>query len=352
MKHEAGSVRLARTEDPRGVAALLHEALPGGVIFLLADRRVNRLHGTALVDALEDHGREVVVSTVPSGERSKSLRSAERLWGQLLDAGISRQDTIVAFGGGVVGDLAGFIASTVLRGVRWAQVPTTILAMADASIGGKTGINTRNGKNLVGSFHMPEITVIAPSWLSTLPSVERRSGLAEIVKSAWLEGVGPVEQLELQLKGELHPSTLAEIAWDAGRFKANLVAEDFLESGRRVLLNFGHTFGHAIEASAGYGAWRHGEAVAMGMVMVQSLAADLGLSSSTVRDGVARTCLLAGLPVEPPVLEVETWMRYLRQDKKKNATGCRFVMLVSAGEYLTPTLSWGEVEEWLRARSH
>lgn len=347
MLVEIGAQRLYRASDPADAVAALSNALPGGRLFVISDTNVGRHYAEQLSTLIEAAGRSVSWLEVQAGEAFKSLSSAERLWSELLAAEIRRDDAIIAFGGGVVGDLTGFVASTILRGVRWAQLPTTLLAMADAAIGGKTGINTAAGKNLVGTFSLPELVVIEHSWLETLPKEQLRSGCAEIIKSAWLEGPQALNAVEAGLDSSLNLKTLGELAWQSALFKAKVVDRDLLESGERVILNFGHTFGHAIEASAGYGSWTHGDAVSAGMVIIQQLAADLGYASPQVADKITELAGRVSLETAPPALSPRDWISSLRIDKKGSSAGCRLVIVIEPGEYLTPTLSWGELSAWL-----
>jgi len=230
----------------------------------------------------------------------------------------------------VVGDIAGFAAACYMRGVAFIQVPTTLLAQVDSSVGGKTGVNHVRGKNLIGAFHQPRAVVIDTDTLVTLPDRELRAGLAEVIKHGAICDLGFFEWIEQNIGALLAraPAALAHAIQRSCEVKAGVVAEDEREAGRRAILNFGHTFGHAIEHSQGYGAWLHGEAVAAGMVMAAELS---GIAASDVQ----RLCKLlrrTGLPTEPPTIAAEDWMRAMGLDKKVQQKQLRFVLLRSLGD--------------------
>ena len=278
-------------------------------------------------------GARVTEIVLPDGEEAKSWQVLNRVFDALLEARCGRDTLIIALGGGVVGDLAGFAAAVYQRGVDFVQVPTTLLAQVDSSVGGKTAINHPRGKNMVGAFHQPRAVIADLGTLDSLPDRELRAGIAEVIKHglaldaelfAWLEG--NVERLLARERG-----ALAHAVRRSCELKAAVVAADEREAGRRALLNLGHTFGHAIEAGTGYGAWLHGEAVAAGMVM----AAELSLKMKKLgRDDVARVRRLierAGLPVTGPALEPDEMLRLMAVDKKAAGGKLRFVLLDAIG---------------------
>ena len=288
---------------------------------------------------------------LPPGEESKHLGSLAAIWDAALDAGCDRQSCLLALGGGVIGDLAGFAASTLLRGVDFVQMPTTLLAMVDSSVGGKTGIDRPQGKNLVGAFHQPRFVICDLDFLATLPLRERRAGLAEVVKSAWLEGEEAVAALERDAealaRGETEATERA-IRMAIG-LKARIVGEDEHESGPRRLLNFGHTLGHAIEAAEGYGRLRHGEAVALGMVAALEIAArhfgDAPASVQRMRALLRRL----GLEAEPRAyLRDETWT-FLSSDKKKRGNRVHWVLPREPGDQSIVALELSEARALLGA---
>lgn len=275
------------------------------------------LHLPALLRALE--GREARVIEVPDGEGAKSLLQWSVLVDKLISAGVDRRTPVLALGGGVTGDLAGFAAASTLRGLPFVQVPTTLLAMVDSSVGGKVGVNTAAGKNLVGAFHPPRAVVAALDTLATLPDEEVRSGLGEVLKHAILMGAPAMDLLR-----EAAPAlrardadAMAQVVTQSVQCKAAIVAEDPLEQGRRAVLNAGHTVGHALETALGHGALRHGEAVAMGLVAEARWAESTGRAaagwSACIRD--LATCL--GLRTSPPSVSAAAMRAALSVDKKR-----------------------------------
>ena len=274
-------------------------------------------------------GRNVSSISLPDGEAHKTVATMQTILDQLVETGAGRDTTVVALGGGVVGDIAGFAAACYMRGVNFVQVPTTLLAQVDSSVGGKTGVNHSQGKNLVGAFHQPQIVMIDTDTLGTLPDRELSAGLAEVIKHgaicdadffAWLEG-------NVQKLLQRDADALAHAILRCCEIKAGVVAEDEREGGRRAILNFGHTFGHAIERIQGYGEWLHGEAVAAGMVMAAELSGLDAGDSRRLRDLIAA----AKLPVDPPAIAAADWMAAMGMDKKVQGKQMRFVLLDGIG---------------------
>jgi 3-dehydroquinate synthase len=271
---------------------------------------------------------------VPDGEQAKSWPTLERVFDALLEARCGRDTLLIALGGGVVGDLAGFAAAVYQRGMPFVQVPTTLLAQVDSSVGGKTAINHARGKNMIGAFHQPLAVISDVATLDTLPDRELRAGLAEVIKHGLALDAAFVEWLEKHMPKLLarERESLAYAVKRCCELKAAIVAADEREGGVRALLNFGHTFGHAIEAGAGYGAWLHGEAIAAGMVMAANLSRDLGFISaadvSRVRELIGR----AGLPVAGPRMAPESLIELMAVDKKAAQGKIRFVVLEGIGQ--------------------
>ena len=300
-------------------------------IALITDETVGALY---LERARASLGEEPLEIVVPAGEESKSADRLQEIIDALLDANVDRDSLVIALGGGVVGDLAGLAASLTLRGLRLAMVPTTLLAQVDSSVGGKTAINHPQGKNLIGTFHQPSIVLIDPATLATLPPRERASGLAEVVKTGLIRSRGLVEQLESTFESLLEPEGLAaatEIILDCCRIKAKIVEDDEREGGLRRILNFGHTFGHALEAATDYRLLRHGEAVALGMRAALDLSVErTGLPEDEARR--ART-LIDRIPVAPleGPLDRERLRAAVARDKKSVAGQVRAVVLESIG---------------------
>jgi 3-dehydroquinate synthase len=266
---------------------------------------------------------------VRDGESFKTLSTAASILDRLVGMRARRDTTVIALGGGVVGDLAGFAAACYMRGVAFVQVPTTLLAQVDSSVGGKTGVNHAGGKNLIGAFHQPRLVLIDTDTLSTLPEREFHAGLAEVIKHGAIADAAFFAWLEVNM-----PGLVARDAQALGfairrccEIKASFVAEDETEQGRRALLNFGHTFAHAIENSLGYGEWLHGEAVAAGMVMAASLS-DIGQQH---RDRLRALLEAARLPVAPPPVGCEALLEAMELDKKAREGQFRFVLLERIG---------------------
>ena len=275
-------------------------------------------------------GKTVDSISLPDGEVHKTTDTMHTILDKLVESGANRDTTVIALGGGVVGDIAGFAAACYMRGVNFVQVPTTLLAQVDSSVGGETGVNHAKGKNLVGAFYQPSVVAIDTDTLTTLPDRELSAGLAEVIKYGAIVDTDFFAWLEDKMAALVSrdPAALATAIERSCELKAIVVAEDERESGRRVILNFGHTFAHAIEHCMGYGEWLHGEAVAVGMVMAAKLSAiDSG--------AVDRLCALiekAGLPVVPPRIDAEKWLAAMGRDKKVAEKALRFVLLKSLGD--------------------
>lgn len=267
-------------------------------------------------------------------EAHKTIESVERIWDTALEAGIDRRAIVIGVGGGVVGDLAAFAASTLLRGVALGQVPTTLLSMVDSSVGGKTGFNRPRGKNLVGTFYQPKFVLCDVETLSTLPSEERIAGLAEAVKSAWLDGESSVAQLEEDAEALLAGDAEATIraVRMSIRLKSRIVHEDERESGRRMLLNLGHTVGHAIEAASDYRGIRHGEGVALGMIAAMRVAQALGRGRAAETDRLSRLLAELGLPTDLDERLNKRVLEFIGSDKKRRGDAIHFVIPRLPGE--------------------
>ena len=278
-------------------------------------------------------GARVAEIVVPDGEQAKGWETLNRVFDALLQARCGRDTLIVALGGGVVGDLAGFAAAVYQRGVAFVQVPTTLLAQVDSSVGGKTAINHALGKNMIGAFHQPRAVISDVATLDTLPERELRSGLAEVIKHGLALDAAFFEWLESDMEKilERDPTALAYAVRRSCELKARIVAEDERESGPRALLNFGHTFGHAIEAATGYGPWLHGEAIAAGMVMAAELSELMGHLKKTEVSRVRALLQRAGLPVHGPALAPERMLELMALDKKAAKGKTRFVVLEAMG---------------------
>ena len=278
-------------------------------------------------------GCSVASISLADGEAHKTLATMQQILDQLARRGANRDTTLIALGGGVVGDITGFAAACYMRGVSFIQVPTTLLAQVDSSVGGKTGVNHEKGKNLIGAFHQPKLVLIDTDTLNTLPERELRAGLAEVIKYGAICDSDFFAWLEANITSllERDPAALASAVRRSCELKADVVAEDERESGRRAILNFGHTFGHAIERCQGYGDWLHGEAVAAGMLMAAQLS---GIPAEDVAR-LEKLTAAAGLPTAPPDIATRRWLGAMGMDKKVQQKKLRFVLLHSLGDAYT-----------------
>jgi 3-dehydroquinate synthase len=300
---------------------------------LVTNDVVAPLYAARLETSLAAAGATVQRIVIPDGENYKSWATLNTVFDELLAARADRRTVLVALGGGVVGDLAGFAAAIYQRGVPFIQVPTTLLAQVDSSVGGKTGINHPLGKNMVGAFHQPLAVLADTDTLASLPEREYISGLAEVIKYgviadaaffAWLDG----NMASLRAR---EASSLSTAIRRSCEIKAQIVSRDERESGARALLNLGHTFGHAIETVSGYGTWLHGEAVAAGMVMAARLSVRLGRLAAAEADGIEALLRRAGLPVKPPAIPVQSWLDAMGRDKKNDAGRITLIVLDALG---------------------
>ena len=337
VTHAAGRYTVYTEALARAPLRLREAGLAPGLALVVTDETVAGLYLGALADALRADGWRPVPVVVAPGEGSKSLETFAAVVDACLAAGPDRATPLLALGGGVVGDLGGFAASTLLRGVPLAHLPTTVLAQVDSAIGGKTGVNTGRGKNLVGTFYPPRFVLADPATLQTLPERERRSGLAEVVKHALLDGGPLLDRLESEWERVGEAGVLAAVVREAAAVKARVVSADERESGARAFLNFGHTLGHALEAAAGYGVLTHGEAVALGMRAALHLSAslaegvDVGAALPEPWARMDRLVARLGAPPVPAGVTDEALLAAMGADKKRDAGGLRFVVLDAPG---------------------
>jgi 3-dehydroquinate synthase len=310
---------------------------------IVTNTTVAPLYADRLARLLRPSFADVGVLALADGEAHKVWSSVEAIVDELLRRGADRRTTIVALGGGVVGDLAGFAAACYMRGVDCVQVPTTLLAQVDSSVGGKTAINHPLGKNMIGAFHQPRRVIADLATLATLPRREFVAGLAEVIKYGviaddpffvWME-----TNLGALLAGDA--GALGHAVESSARIKARVVSADEREAGARELLNFGHTFGHAIEAGLGFGTWLHGEAVGCGMVLGANAASRLGLVSDERAERIEQLIATAGLPVVPPAMPADRWIELMRHDKKARGGTIRFVLPDGAGSGRTVPVEEG-----------
>jgi 3-dehydroquinate synthase len=316
-------------------AVLYRPHLGTGRVAVISNPVVAPLYLARVKAALARAGAEPAVEVlVEDGEQAKSWTSLERVFDALLGARLGRDSVIVALGGGVVGDLAGFAAAVYQRGVPFIQVPTTLLAQVDSSVGGKTAVNHARGKNMIGAFHQPTAVIADVAALATLPERELRAGIAEVIKHGFALDAELVAWLEANMARLLarEAGALTHVVRRSCELKAAVVAQDERETGRRALLNLGHTFGHAIEAGAGYGAWLHGEAVAAGMVMAAELSVRAGALAPADATRVRALLERAGLPVRGPAMAPDRYLELMALDKKAARGRTRFVLLERIGQ--------------------
>ncbi len=311
-----------------------HPALPSAAAALIVtNTTVEPLYAARLKNALLGKYRTVHVIALPDGEIHKDWTTLNLVFDALLAHGCDRKTVLFALGGGVVGDMAGFAAACYMRGVPFVQVPTTLLAQVDSSVGGKTAINHPAGKNMIGAFYQPQLVLCDLATLNTLPPRELSAGLAEVIKYGPIADMDFFDWIESRLGALMarDPSALAHAVRRSCQIKAAVVGQDERENGLRAILNFGHTFGHAIEAGLGFGEWLHGEAVGCGMVMAAHLSERLGGVDAAFVSRLTKLVAAAGLPVKGPQLGVSRYMDLMRGDKKSEAGEIRFVTIDAPG---------------------
>ncbi len=297
-------------------------------VVVVTNSVVKRLYGARTLRSLRAAGFKPALLTVPDGERTKSLKWVSAILDELVRRRCERTTLLLALGGGVIGDLAGFAAAIYLRGIPFVQVPTTLVAQVDSSIGGKTGVNHRLGKNLIGSFYQPTVVLSDPGVLRTLPVRDYRAGLAEVIKYGVIADAGFFGFLENRMSRmlDLDPTAVHHIVRTSSAVKARVVSDDEREGDRRRILNFGHTVGHALETVTMYRRYKHGEAVAIGMVAAARLARQLGLADARVAARIRDLVRAAGLPDQVPPYPAAALLRAMRQDKKVRDQRIHFVL--------------------------
>ena len=314
-------------------SSLISRHIAGKRVAVVTNTTVGPLYLDKLTQTLAQAGKEVTPIVLPDGEEEKNWASLMRVFDVLLEQKCDRKTTLVALGGGVIGDLTGFAAATYMRGVPFIQVPTTLLAQVDSSVGGKTGINHPLGKNMIGAFYQPQAVIADTATLNTLPARELSAGLAEVIKHGAIIDAKFFDWIEANIT-KLMARDAAALAYAIRRsceIKADVVRQDEREGGLRAILNFGHTFGHAIEAGLGYGEWLHGEAVGCGMVMAAELSHRLGFIDAATKDRVTRLVQAAALPIVAPDLGVERWLELMQVDKKNEGGQIKFILIKPLG---------------------
>ena len=317
--------------DPK---TLLAPYIKGQQVMIVTNTTLEQLYLSHYVHDLESLGKKVATCVLPDGEKYKNLENLNLIFDALLEAGFNRDCTVLALGGGVIGDMAGFASACFQRGVYFIQVPTTLLSQVDSSVGGKTGINHPLGKNMLGAFKQPEVVMADMAQLRTLPARELSAGLAEVIKYALLGDLEFLAWLEQHMDGLLagDENLLAQAVYRSCAHKARIVANDEKEQGERALLNLGHTFGHAIESYLGYGEWLHGEAVATGMVMAADLSQRMGWISAEDLHRTKNIIQRAKLPISCPKIPLDEFLSYMAHDKKVLNGQLRLVLLQQLGQ--------------------
>lgn len=317
--------------DPQ---SLLAPYIKGQQVMIVTNTTIQPLYLQHYVDAIQALGKKVASCVLPDGEKYKDIQHLNLIFDALLEAGFNRDCTVLALGGGVIGDMAGFASACFQRGVYFVQVPTTLLSQVDSSVGGKTGINHPLGKNMIGAFQQPQVVLADMSQLKTLPDRELSAGLAEVIKYALLGDLEFLAWLEQHMEALVarDPELLAEAVYRSCAHKARIVANDEKEQGERALLNLGHTFGHAIESYLGYGVWLHGEAVATGMVMAADLSKRMGWISDEDLQRTKNIIQRANLPIVCPHIPLDEFLAYMSHDKKVLNGQLRLVLLRELGK--------------------
>ena len=325
----------------------IHSNYNSKKIAVVTDTNVDTLYGNILLDSLTAQGFMVTKIVIPPGEKSKSMAMLEFLYGQFLDFKISRSDLIIAFGGGVVGDLVGYAAATYLRGIRFIQIPTTLLAQIDSSIGGKVAVNLPNGKNLIGTFYHPEAVFIDPNLLNTLPLRVLRDGIGEVIKYC---GISKTDLFEKLTSYENEKELLANIEGVIAtccQIKQQVVEEDEKDTGVRMTLNFGHTIGHAIENFFNYETYTHGEAVAIGMAHITLRSEALGITAPGTAQSLITLIEKYGLPTTPTEYNQQALLESITLDKKNSNNGLHIILLSEMGKALIHRINSNEMHLYL-----
>ncbi|HEX4918301.1 MAG TPA: 3-dehydroquinate synthase [Limnobacter sp.] len=335
-----------------GKVELFVPHVQGKVVMICTNTTVGPLYADVLQRTLLDAGaKRVHVVSLPDGEEYKDWPTLQRVFDALLQNHCDRKTVLVALGGGVIGDMGGFAASAFMRGIPFIQVPTTLLSQVDSSVGGKTGINHPLGKNMIGAFYQPQMVVTDIATLNTLPDRELSCGLAEIIKHGAIADTAYLDLVEANMPALLSrdPDLLGRVVKRSCEIKAAVVSQDEREGGIRAILNFGHTFGHAIEAGMGYGQWYHGEAVGCGMVIAADLCRRMGRLSADESARLKKIVIDARLPAIPPRLGVDKFMALMAHDKKADSGAIKYVLLNGLGSASTSPADEALVRQTLQA---
>ena len=318
----------------------------GGKLVVISDERVSRLYANDFVESIVNRGVDAHLLVMPEGEHAKTLDTAKDLYAKLLRLGADRDTVLVGFGGGVVGDVAGFVAATYMRGIPFVQVPTTLLAQVDSSVGGKVGLNLSQGKNLIGAFYEPKLVWIDSAYLSTLSPKEIRNGFAEVIKHSLIGEPDLLTRIENEIESLTagDPHAWRKLLPLALQVKIDIVEQDFRENGPRRALNFGHTLAHAIEASGGSVHFNHGEAVSLGIRAMVRLSTRQGILPNATALRIEKILDEIGFPQLKSEMLRDQTLDFIRMDKKKSGENYRLIFLKSLGEIEERNLSWSEIK--------
>ena len=324
--------------------------LSGKATVIVSTQNVAKHFLPIIENALRKSNAQTFSIILPDGEKEKKLSNVDLIATKMLEKGLTRTSVILALGGGVIGDLSGFAASVYLRGIDFIQIPTTLLSQVDSSVGGKTGVNHRLGKNMIGTFYQPKSVIIDLQTLETLPDKEFTSGVSEVIKYGCIEDGVFFEWIEQNCVSLKRRSTesLAHAIKKSCEIKSQIVEEDEKEAGKRALLNFGHTFGHAIENGLGYGEWLHGEAISVGMVMASKLSCEQGYIQNSGVERVTDLLKRFELPVIPPAFSADLFLDLMKKDKKNKDNKLNYILLESIGKAFMKSFEAKEISNFLK----
>lgn len=325
----------------------IRKVYSGNKVFIITDENVFELYGEKICSELKGDEYLFAIHVVKAGETSKSLHELEKIYSHMVDFNITRSDLIIAFGGGVVGDLAGFAASTFLRGVPFIQVPTTLLSQIDSSVGGKVAVNLESGKNLVGSFYQPKLVLIDPDFLKTLSERVLHDGIAEAIKYGAIKDEKLFNKLLEFKNDEELLNNCEDIIYSCCDIKRKIVEIDEKDTGERMMLNFGHTIGHAVEQYFNYSKYTHGEGVAIGMYWITMKSEALGLSRKGTSEKIKQLILKYGLPLETKELTSQKALEIISRDKKKSRNKISLILIKDIGEGFIHEIDFSEAEKYI-----
>lgn len=329
------------------IGELLQKKYQHKKIAVVTDENVDNLYGQTLLDSFVQHGFQVSKIVIPAGEKSKSIPMLEYLYGKFLDFKVSRSDLIIAFGGGVVGDLVGFAAATFLRGVPYIQIPTTLLAQIDSSIGGKVAVNLPTGKNLIGNFYHPEAVFIDPTLLATLPIRVLRDGIAEVIKYSAISDTQLFTDLNSYRDEQELLAHIEGVIATCCKIKQDFVEQDEKDTGLRMTLNFGHTIGHGIENYFNYETYTHGEGVAIGMAHITARSEAMGITAPGTTDKLITLLKKYGLPITATEYNQQALLHSISLDKKNSNSGLHIILLTTMGKAIIKKIKLSEMDLYL-----